>query len=130
MLECFFVTPLRIKKDNGYIINDKIDLKDLMNSIYKRKVQISNLKFSGFPYEVRGEIVAKSLEYVEFTRHSNKQDKSMQFGGLVGYIDVRDIDKNCLEMLKLGEIIGAGKQTVFGLGKIRVAGLARESMAD
>ena len=42
----------------------------------------------------------------------------MNFGGLVGSLEMRGISKKCMDLLKLGEIIGVGKQTVFGLGKI------------
>jgi len=38
---------------------------------------------------------------------------------------ILDIDKKSFELLKLGEIIGVGKQSVFGLGKIRVENIKR-----
>ena len=44
----------------------------------------------------------------------------MNLGGLVGSLDIKGANKECIGLLKLGEIIGAGKQTVFGLGKIGI----------
>ncbi|MGP1580351.1 MAG: CRISPR system precrRNA processing endoribonuclease RAMP protein Cas6 [Wolinella sp.] len=38
----------------------------------------------------------------------------------MGYIEAKGVSEECLHLLKLGEIIGVGKQTVFGLGKIRM----------
>jgi len=40
--------------------------------------------------------------------------------GLMGEIKIKDIDEKSYNLLKLGEIIGAGKQTVMGLGKIEI----------
>ena len=70
------------------------------------------------PFEVKGEITKKDLKYVELTRRSNRQNTTMNFGGLTGSLEIKGVSKECMELLKLGEIIGAGKQTVFGLGKI------------
>jgi len=39
---------------------------------------------------------------------------------LLGYIELKNIDKESYKLLKLAEIIGVGKQTVFGLGKIEL----------
>ncbi len=55
---------------------------------------------------------------MELTRRSNRQNTTMNFGGLVGSLEIRGVSKECMELLQLGEIIGVGKQTVFGLGKI------------
>jgi CRISPR/Cas system endoribonuclease Cas6 (RAMP superfamily) len=40
--------------------------------------------------------------------------------GVVGEIAVLGLDRRSYELLKLGEIIGVGKQTVMGLGRIVV----------
>ena len=51
---------------------------------------------------------------------SNRQKSTMNLGGLLGSIEVKNINKEAYEVLKVGELIGAGKQCVFGLGKIKV----------
>ncbi len=38
----------------------------------------------------------------------------------MGEMIISNIDKKSYQLLKTGEIIGVGKQTVFGLGKIKV----------
>jgi CRISPR/Cas system endoribonuclease Cas6 (RAMP superfamily) len=43
----------------------------------------------------------------------------MNFGGIIGFIDL-EVDENSYKLLKLGEIIGVGKQVTFGLGNIKV----------
>jgi len=42
----------------------------------------------------------------------------MNIWGLMGEIEILGLSKECYEILKIGELIGVGKQTVFGLGKI------------
>jgi CRISPR/Cas system endoribonuclease Cas6 (RAMP superfamily) len=44
----------------------------------------------------------------------------MRFGGITGYVEYDEIDPKSYTILKLGEIAGVGKQTVFGLGEIKI----------
>lgn len=41
----------------------------------------------------------------------------------MGEMWISDLDERSFELLKLGELIGVGKQTVFGLGKITIQGV-------
>lgn len=115
-----FVTPLRIKKENRFIRDENITLQDIVNSIYQRQMQLLGRGFKKFPYEIEGEIVKKELYYKELTRKSNRQKTTMHLGGIMGEIILQNINKEVYEVLKLGELIGVGKSTVFGLGKIEV----------
>ena len=115
-----FKTPLRIKKNNRFIRDDNIELKDIVNSIYQREMQLLGLGYKKFPYPIEGQIVKKDLDYKELTRMSNRQQSTMNMGGIMGTIEIKGINKESYEVLKVGELIGVGKQTVFGLGKIEV----------
>jgi len=44
----------------------------------------------------------------------------MQFGGMLGKMRVFGLDERSARLLQLSQIIGIGKSTVFGLGKIKV----------
>lgn len=121
-----FATPLRIKKDNTFIKDDKIELKDIINSIYARQMQILAKSNKRFPYEIKGEIVSKDLRFLDLRRYSNRQQTAMNIGGIVGKIELHGLSKECYEVLRLGEFLGAGKQTAFGLGKIKVKGSNNE----
>ena len=114
-----FATPLRIKKDNVFLKKDNICLREILNSIYQRCLSLFGQDHEALPFEVKGEIARKDLRYVELTRRSNRQNATMNLGGLMGSLEIKGVSKECMELLKLGEIIGAGKQTVFGLGKIK-----------
>jgi CRISPR-associated endoribonuclease Cas6 len=113
-------TPLRIKKENNFIRDDRLELKDIINSIYQRQMQLLDRKYKKFPYSIEGRIVQKELQYKELTRMSNRQKTTMNLGGIMGKVEITGLNKECYEVLKVGELIGVGKQTVFGLGKIEV----------
>ncbi len=113
-----FVTPLRIKKENRFVKPMELELKDIANSIYQRALKLQNKEFEKLPFEPKGEIVEKNLRFQELNRYSNRQKTKMKLGGTTGEIKIKELDKRSYELLKLGEIIGVGKQTVFGLGKI------------
>ncbi|MFK5937690.1 MAG: CRISPR system precrRNA processing endoribonuclease RAMP protein Cas6 [Sulfurimonas sp.] len=116
----YIKTPLRIKKENNFVRDDKLELKDIINSIYQRQMQLLDKGYKKFPYPIEGKIIKKYLRYKELTRMSNRQKTTMNLGGIMGKIEIIGLNKECYEVLKVGELIGVGKQTVFGLGKIEV----------
>jgi hypothetical protein len=65
---------------------------------------------------VEGKIIHQSLKFIEMQRYSNRQKTGMRMGGLKGKMTIEGLDMKSYEYLKIGEILGAGKQTVFGLG--------------
>ncbi len=117
------LTPLRIKKENRLATND-IDLLDILLSIHRRKEALFSKGSQEFKIEKNYKIITKHLYFQDVTRRSNKQKTKMNLGGLMGEMVISDIDKQMYELLKLGEVIGVGKSTVFGLGKIKVKEIA------
>ncbi len=115
-----FNTPLRIKKNNSFIRDSNIELDDIINSIYQRQMRLLGRDYKRFAYKIAGEIISKDLNYKELTRKSNRQRTMMNIGGIVGSISIRGLDEKSYSILKLGELIGVGKQTVFGLGSFKI----------
>jgi hypothetical protein len=115
-----FITPLRMKKNNRFIRDGNIELADIINSIYQRAHRLKEEPMQKLPFEPQGKIVKRDIHYQELTRKSNRQKKIMNLGGIMGIIEIENIDENSYQLLKLGELIGVGKQTVFGLGNIKV----------
>jgi CRISPR-associated endoribonuclease Cas6 len=116
-----FLTPLRIKKANIFAIYpDDITLNDILFSIHRRNLELTKQPFKRVEFNKDIKIVSKNLKYQEITRRSNKQNTMMNLGGLMGEMVLSDVDKHTYDLLKLGEIIGVGKSTVFGLGKIKI----------
>ncbi len=115
-----FVTPLRLKKRNIFLRSEEIELFDIVNSIYQRGLKLQGKEFAKLPFTPKGKIVKKELSFKDMARYSNRQKTKMKLGGLTGKIEIRELDKESYKLLKMGEIIAVGKQTVFGLGKIKV----------
>ncbi len=117
-----FLTPLRIKKQNKFATKD-IELLDILLSIHKRSQDLQNLPYERIKIDTSYKTVSKNLRYQELTRRSNKQKMTMNLGGLMGEMIISDVNTEVYELLKMGELIGVGKSTVFGLGKIKVEDL-------
>ena len=123
VVKIVFLTPLRIKKNNRYAVDD-IDLLDILLSIHRRSAALQGKKLEKLHIDKNYKTVLKHLYFQDLTRRSNKQNTKMNLGGLMGEMVISDIDKKIYELLKAGEIIGAGKSTVFGLGKIKIEEIA------
>jgi CRISPR-associated endoribonuclease Cas6 len=110
-------TPLRIKKRNSFIKDGSLlELKDILNSIKNRYDNLIEVKRPRINFE--GKISSYDLVFKDLSRFSNRQKTKMKLGGLVGKVKVENLNKESYRLLKLGEVIGVGKQTTFGLGKI------------
>lgn len=119
-LKLKLLTPLRIKKNNKFL-REAVDLEDILRSIYQREQElISQTKVYKLAYKPSYTTTVKALNYQSLVRNSNRQKRKLNMDGLVGEIAIIGLDQESYRLLKLGEIIGVGKQTVMGLGRIQV----------
>lgn len=114
-------TPLRIKKDGLFVRNEQIEINDILNSIYQRSRAIKGKKHKALPFVPQYKCKSKNIYFKDLTRKSNAQNTKMQLGGIMGDMWLSDLDKKSYKLLKLGELIGVGKQCVFGLGNISIS---------
>ena len=113
-------TPLRIKKQNRLLKQD-LELQDILRSIYQREQELkTGKKVYSLPYTPQSDTTLKLLQYKQLRRKSSRQKQTLNIDGLIGEMAVTNIDKESYNLLKLGELIGVGKQTVMGLGKIEI----------
>ncbi len=112
-------TPIRIKQNGRFVKND-LSLETLLRSINHRFLKLTNREIQKLPFTPKYEEVYKNLYFKELTRFSNRQKTKMNLGGVMGEIIYKNVDENSYKMLRLGEIIGVGKQVTFGLGDIKV----------
>jgi CRISPR-associated endoribonuclease Cas6 len=118
-----FQTPLRIKKQNRFAIKE-IELLDILLSIHRRYLDLQGMAYMKKEFDTSYKIVSKHLKYQELIRRSHKQNTKMNLGGLMGEMIISNVNKEVYDLLKIGEVIGVGKSTVFGLGKIKIEELA------
>jgi len=112
-------TPLRMKYQ-GKLLNQKPPLEPLLYSIQNRLHEIKQLPKTKLTFTPHYKEAKAKVRFVDQTRRSNRQRTKLQIGGIVGAITYDEIDDKSLILLQLGEILGVGKQTVFGMGKIAV----------
>jgi len=112
-----FLTPLRMKYQ-GKLLNKKPPLEILLYSIQNRLNEIKNLPKTKLTFTPEYKEGKHRIKFTDQTRRSNRQKTKLQIGGITGEIEYEAIDEKSLILLELGEILGLGKQTVFGMGKI------------
>ncbi len=118
LLKLSLVTPLRIKQKNRFATKD-ISVIEILNSIKRRYSDLQNKEYKKEIFK-EPEIISKHLYFQDLIRRSDKQKTKMNMGGLMGEMILKDIDAEVYKILKIGEVTGVGKSTVFGLGKIKV----------
>ncbi|PIP08439.1 MAG: hypothetical protein COX51_04395 [Syntrophobacteraceae bacterium CG23_combo_of_CG06-09_8_20_14_all_50_8] len=61
------------------------------------------------------------LHWFDWRRWSNRQDQEMLMGGLIGTVAYSGDLTEFIPLLHLCETLHLGKQTAFGLGKIKIS---------
>ena len=69
---------------------------------------------------VRAEMVGHRLYHYELPRHSFRQEKWLDFDGVVGYIDLAGDLGAGMPWARAAEVLNFGQKATFGLGKVRV----------
>lgn len=122
-------TPLRLKQDNQ--LQDGLPFHLLIRAALRR---ISSLEASygghGEPaLDYRGLVaragsvamIRSTCSWTDIERYSNRQRAAMLMGGITGGISYRGGDlTEFVPLLRYCEVVHLGKQTSFGLGRIRV----------
>ncbi|MGM0518100.1 MAG: CRISPR system precrRNA processing endoribonuclease RAMP protein Cas6 [Campylobacterota bacterium] len=114
------LTPIRIKKNKKLVFDDSLELEDILLSIYKRYITITNQKFKKIDLQKDYKVISKNITAKRLTRLNSVKKETMRIDGVIGNFVIKDINTETYRLLKLGELLGVGKQTVFGLGKIEI----------
>lgn len=126
-IELELVTPLRLKYQNGFKADLPFDV--LTRAMLRRISSLFEYHGDGEPkLDYRG-LVARAknvaqkeshIGWYDWRRYSNRQEEAMMMGGMVGKITYKDVPGEYLPLLRFCELAHLGKQTTFGLGKIKV----------
>lgn len=119
-------TPLRFKIDNH--LSDTLTFPILTKIMIRRVATLMESfgeKPLAFDYPTLAQkaetvnIVANHLEWFDWRRYSNRQKRKMNFGGLTGSIVYSGKIDEFMPFIRFCEKVHLGKQTTFGLGKIK-----------
>ena len=115
------VTPFRIKQENRFVRNpSRLKLPTLLNSIYQRERVLLGKERSRPPRPFIGEIAEAIGSFKDLSRYSGRQKSRLKIGGLDARLKIEGIGLEEYRLLRLAELIGVGKQTAFGLGKVEI----------
>jgi len=114
-----FLTPLRMKSQNGFLKTTP-NLIQLLYSIRNRYEELCGNGRVKLGYEPSYHQRFARTSFLDLTRYSSRQESKLGIGGIMGEIGYSGVDEESRQLLRLGELIGIGKQCVFGLGKIEL----------
>jgi len=118
------ITPLRLKYRNRLYAD--LPFHVLTRAMLRRISSLMEHYGKGEPsLDYRGlvknaekiEVVKRNLSWFDWRRYSNRQDRGMLMGGLVGSIVYEGLIGPYLPLIRFCEKVHLGKQTTFGLGK-------------
>lgn len=122
------VTPLRVKYEER--LATSLEFHILVRALLRRIAHLAYFHCDGDPsgmafrewidlaHAVR--VASSTLTWYDWTRYSQRQQETMQLGGLVGRVVFEGPVGPFLPLLRLGEVTHVGKATGFGLGRYRV----------
>lgn len=121
-------TPLRLKERGG--LADTVDFRALTFAMIRRVLELAHFHVPGAeidwtfrPLLDRTAALRSTprLTWHDWDRYSNRQQRKVTLGGLLGTLDVEgEIDAELADLLRAAEILHVGKGATFGLGKIAV----------
>jgi len=120
-------TPLRLKFENE--IKADLPFHVLVRAMLRRVSSLMNTWGEGEPDldykgltdragEVR--IVENALRWFDWKRYSNRQERKMFMGGMLGSVTYEGDLGEYLSLIQFCEKVHIGKNTSFGLGKIEI----------
>jgi len=127
-MEINLLTPLRLKYLNA--LESALPFHVLIRAALRRVSALFAAYGDGEPdLDYRGlvrraqeiTIEESHLHWFDWRRWSNRQDQEMLMGGLIGTVAYSGDLTEFIPLLHLCETLHLGKQTAFGLGKIKIS---------
>ncbi len=125
------LTPLRIKSDGR--ADAPFNFRKLVFLAVRRALEVAHFHgVDGHSAELdwefrplleaasRVRIIERDLEWYDWERWSNRQARSMRFGGHVGRLRLEGELAPFAELLATAEVLHLGKGATFGLGRVEV----------
>jgi len=123
-----FMTPIRIKYNRDLVVKPEFHI--LIRNLLRRLgllyyFHCGNQEPSWNHREIiehamNISITSSSLKWLDWERYSSRQDTRMRLGGIVGEITYTGNLEPFIPILEAGEILHAGKNTGFGLGRYEI----------
>jgi CRISPR-associated endoribonuclease Cas6 len=127
-IQLHFITPTRLKYNGHYVDIPEfhIVLRSAVRRItsllyYHHDEQQLDIDFKElFKKAEEVKLVQSAVEWYDWERYSNRQKERMKLGGIIGRATYEGDLEPFIPWLQLAEWTHIGKNTTFGLGKIKV----------
>jgi CRISPR-associated endoribonuclease Cas6 len=131
ILKVHLITPLRLKFRNK--LKADLPFHVLIRAVLRRISSLFSYYGDGEPeLDYKGLVrrsesvktVESDVSWFDWKRYSFRQDQAMLMGGIIGSVTYEGNIGEFIPLIKLCEKLHIGKQTSFGLGKIKAELLA------
>ena len=122
-----FITPLRMKQKGRHI--KSLDFRSLIDDMQRRFSILSQIYWESRQDWDQAKLTESAetveethvkMKWFDWERYSNRQNRKMKFGGLIGETKFQGNLKTFLPLLVLGENLHVGGRTCFGLGRYEI----------
>lgn len=125
-----FYAPLRIQQNGRALANKELSLPHLLRALFRRQWFLARCYGEGRDEDmgllpvllqsVEGMSESRHLRWHDWQRFSNRQQRKMVLGGLVGEWVLRGAVADLWPLLWYGQFLHVGKEAVFGCGGYRL----------
>lgn len=121
-------TPMRLQNNGVPLGPEIVTSRNFLSALLRRMALISefqcnmplSLNFSALTQSMESVSMKKDLGWKDWQRYSSRQDRKMNLGGVVGSTELEGLTAFHRTLLAVGQMIHAGKNATFGLGKYRL----------
>ena len=111
------LTPFILKHANEKLIKE-ISLEDILSSLCKRKAFFEEGKaHAKLSFTPSYELISSHSKYQKTFRYSDAQQKKIPIEGYSVMLVIKNLDKESYKLLKYGELVAVGNDTVRGYGR-------------
>lgn len=120
-----FLTHIRLQHHGKFLEAKDFNVSIFLNALLRRYLFLVetyshlevNIKEIQDLYKNSAQIIGSAqLEWVNWSRYSNRKKQKMTLDGFIGTVRIHHINEQLLHYLYLGQWLHVGKSCVFGLG--------------
>lgn len=120
-----FKTPLRLQNNGKILSFEELNATTLLMALVRRISLVAefhckmklNLDFGLMRSKAESVVLSQKMRWQVFTRFSNRQNKLLNYNGLVGECRLENLDPSFMPFIQLGTWLHIGKGATFGLGR-------------
>lgn len=121
-----FITPMRLKYHGSLVGQYELAFHMLIRALLRRISALAefhcgfkpDFDYKGLVRKAQGiTMTGSSLAWHDWERYSARQNRRMKLGGLIGTATFEGDLQEFWPLLRLGEVVHAGKGSTFGLGR-------------